>query len=217
MPLHVFGSTCFVQDPNLGKNKLVAKSLKCIFLGYSHLKKCYRCFSPQLQRYLLMLASFWLPFFFLFYHWRCSSGGSICYSIAYVALAPPPLITYHWRTQASSVIRYIDPLLPSLLFVLVYLLPISLLSFLWILCSFLSLQVQSWLIAIGNRQWWMRWPHWMLAIHGILFQYLQTKPLIATKHSLVFDYGDTFSLWQKPHLCVFFLLWSPLDISLSTS
>ena len=52
VPLRVFGSTCFVHDLKLGKNKLSTKSLKFIFLGYSRHQKGYRCFSPQLQWYL---------------------------------------------------------------------------------------------------------------------------------------------------------------------
>lgn len=51
--LHIFGSTCFVHDLTLLKNKLFVKSIKCIFPGYSHLQKCYQCFSPQLQGYLV--------------------------------------------------------------------------------------------------------------------------------------------------------------------
>ncbi|MCI14428.1 hypothetical protein A2U01_0035559, partial [Trifolium medium] len=53
IPLRVFGCTCFVHDLTPGKDKLSAKSLKCIFLGYSRIQKGYRCFCPQLQRYLV--------------------------------------------------------------------------------------------------------------------------------------------------------------------
>lgn len=53
IPLRVFGCTCFVHDLNPGKDKLSAKSLKCIFLGYSRIQKGYRCFCPQLQRYIV--------------------------------------------------------------------------------------------------------------------------------------------------------------------
>ena len=51
IPLCVFGCTCFVHDLSLGKDKLSAKSLKCIFLGCSGIQKRYHCFCPQLQRY----------------------------------------------------------------------------------------------------------------------------------------------------------------------
>jgi len=44
---------CFVHDLTLGKDKFFVKSLKSIFLDYSHLQKGYRCFSPKLQRYIV--------------------------------------------------------------------------------------------------------------------------------------------------------------------
>jgi len=53
IPLRVFGCTYFVHDLTLGKDKLSTKSLKCIFLGFSHLQKGYRCFSPQVQQYIV--------------------------------------------------------------------------------------------------------------------------------------------------------------------
>jgi len=53
IPLHVFGCTCFVHDLTPVKDKLSAKSLKCIFLFYLCLQKGSRCFSPQLNRYIV--------------------------------------------------------------------------------------------------------------------------------------------------------------------
>ena len=50
LPPRVFGCTCFVQDLTPGKDKLAAKSIKCIFLGYSRLQKGYRCYSPTTKR-----------------------------------------------------------------------------------------------------------------------------------------------------------------------
>nr|GEW37343.1 retrovirus-related Pol polyprotein from transposon TNT 1-94 [Tanacetum cinerariifolium] len=49
----IFGSTCFVQDTQPNITKLDPKSLKCAFLGYSRIQKGYRCYSPQLHRYLV--------------------------------------------------------------------------------------------------------------------------------------------------------------------
>lgn len=53
LPLRIFGCTCFVHDLTPGKDKLAAKSLKCLFLGYSRLQKGYRCYSPVLRRYIV--------------------------------------------------------------------------------------------------------------------------------------------------------------------
>ena len=49
----VFGCTCFVRDVNPQVSKLDLKSLKCIFVGYSHVKKRYRCYCPTLRCYFL--------------------------------------------------------------------------------------------------------------------------------------------------------------------
>lgn len=46
VPPRVFGFTCFVQDLSLGIDKLSARAVKCIFLGYSRVWKVYRCYSP---------------------------------------------------------------------------------------------------------------------------------------------------------------------------
>ena len=44
----VFGCTCFVRDVCPQVSKLDPKSLKCIFVGYSRVKKGYRCYCPTL-------------------------------------------------------------------------------------------------------------------------------------------------------------------------
>ncbi|CAM8996453.1 unnamed protein product [Rhodiola kirilowii] len=49
----IFGCTCFVRDVRPHLTKLDPKSLKCIFLGYSRVQKGYRCYSPDLQRYVV--------------------------------------------------------------------------------------------------------------------------------------------------------------------
>nr|KYP75541.1 Retrovirus-related Pol polyprotein from transposon TNT 1-94 [Cajanus cajan] len=47
----VFGCTCFVHDLFLGRAKLSARAIKCVFLGYSHVQKGYRCYSPATHRF----------------------------------------------------------------------------------------------------------------------------------------------------------------------
>ncbi|KAK2391898.1 putative mitochondrial protein [Trifolium repens] len=47
VPLRVFGSTCFVHDLSPGRDKLSARAVKCVFLGYSRTQKGYRCYSPS--------------------------------------------------------------------------------------------------------------------------------------------------------------------------
>ncbi|XP_070019307.1 retrovirus-related Pol polyprotein from transposon TNT 1-94 isoform X2 [Nicotiana sylvestris] len=53
LPPRVFGSICFVHNLAPGKDKLAPRALKCVFFGYSHVQKGYRCYSPDLRRYLM--------------------------------------------------------------------------------------------------------------------------------------------------------------------
>ncbi|CAH9111578.1 unnamed protein product [Cuscuta europaea] len=53
LPPHVFGCVCFVHDTTLGLAKMSARSIKCIFLGYSRLQKGYRCYSPLLKKHFI--------------------------------------------------------------------------------------------------------------------------------------------------------------------
>ena len=49
----VFGCTCFVRDARPQVSKLDPKSLKCIFVRYSHVHKGYRCYCLTLRRYFV--------------------------------------------------------------------------------------------------------------------------------------------------------------------
>ncbi|XP_062103747.1 uncharacterized protein LOC133814853 [Humulus lupulus] len=51
----IFGSTCFARDVCPNVTKLDPKSLKCVFLGYSRLQKGYRCYCPNLNKYLVSI------------------------------------------------------------------------------------------------------------------------------------------------------------------
>ncbi|KAL6332591.1 hypothetical protein AAG906_009013 [Vitis piasezkii] len=51
----IFGCTCYVRDTRLSITKLDPKALKCVFLGYSRLQKGYRCFSTDLNKYLVSM------------------------------------------------------------------------------------------------------------------------------------------------------------------
>ncbi|RVW90825.1 Retrovirus-related Pol polyprotein from transposon TNT 1-94 [Vitis vinifera] len=53
LPPRVFGCTCFVHILTSGQDKLSAKAMKCLFLGYSRLQKGYRCYSLQTHRYFI--------------------------------------------------------------------------------------------------------------------------------------------------------------------
>ena len=53
LPPRVFGCTCFVHTLTPGQDKLSAKAMKCLFLGYSRLQKGYRCYSLKTHRYFI--------------------------------------------------------------------------------------------------------------------------------------------------------------------
>ncbi|RVW24045.1 Retrovirus-related Pol polyprotein from transposon RE1 [Vitis vinifera] len=53
LPPRVFGCTCFVHILTPGQDKLSAKAMKCLFLGYSKLQKGYRCYSLETHRYFI--------------------------------------------------------------------------------------------------------------------------------------------------------------------
>ena len=60
LPSHVFGCICFVHILTPGQDKLSAKAIKCVFLGYSRLQRGYRCYSPNNNRYFISVD---VPFF----------------------------------------------------------------------------------------------------------------------------------------------------------
>ena len=51
--LRVFGCTCFVLIPGEQRNKLEAKSMKCMFIGYSPTQKGYKCYNTETRRVLV--------------------------------------------------------------------------------------------------------------------------------------------------------------------
>ena len=52
-PRSVFDCVCFVYILTPGQDKHSAKATKCVFLGYSRLQRGYRCYSPNIHRYLI--------------------------------------------------------------------------------------------------------------------------------------------------------------------
>ena len=100
---------------------LHGKSLKCIFLSYSCLQKGYRCFSPDLKRYLVSADVTFFETTSLFPSLEratCPSHTSDCpllYTssipqvecfpdlVDFTANSPPPLLTYHRRHRLVPV------------------------------------------------------------------------------------------------------------------
>ena len=123
----VFGCTCFVHDLSPGLDKLSAKAIKCVFLGYSRLQKGYKCYSPTTIRYYMSADVTFFedkPFFspsldypsslqqVLPVPYPCPLGNS-SQNVSGIPspppssaeVAPPPLITYQRRTwQVGSTV-----------------------------------------------------------------------------------------------------------------
>ena len=51
--MRVFGCVCFVLIPGEQRDKLLAKSTKAVFIGYSSYKKGYKCYVPETRRVLI--------------------------------------------------------------------------------------------------------------------------------------------------------------------
>lgn len=111
----VFGSTCFVHNLSPGLDKLSARSLKCVFLGYHRSQKGYRCYSPTLQRYFISAD---VTFFESIPYFESTDSTKEPLSTALplpplsISLesvtteappAAPPLQTYHRRQRPSVV------------------------------------------------------------------------------------------------------------------
>ncbi|KAL0792642.1 hypothetical protein Bca101_064019 [Brassica carinata] len=51
--LRVFGCVCYVLIPGGQRNKLDPKSIKAMFIGYSHTQKGYKCYVPDSRRLMV--------------------------------------------------------------------------------------------------------------------------------------------------------------------
>jgi hypothetical protein len=48
LPPRIFGCACYVQVLSPVGEKLDPKSIKCVFMDYSHTQKGYKCYFPTL-------------------------------------------------------------------------------------------------------------------------------------------------------------------------
>eukprot|EP00253_Pinus_taeda_P021352 PITA_21352 len=51
--LRIFGSTCYALIPKVHRNKLGARSCKCIFLGYLNTSKAYRLYDEENRKFVI--------------------------------------------------------------------------------------------------------------------------------------------------------------------
>ena len=122
----------FFHDLSPGLDKLSARSFKCVFLGYSRLRKGYKCYSPTTRRYYMSVdVTFFedIPFFSPSVDHTSSLQevlpipspcllGNLDQNVSVVPSSPPnppevaspPLITYQRRTrQVGSIVLEASP------------------------------------------------------------------------------------------------------------
>ena len=88
----VFGCTCFVPDVRPQVSKVDPKSLKCIFVGYSNVKKGYRCYCPTLRRYFVSIdVTFFKTALFSLSSLVTTSQGEDDDLLVYTIASPTPL------------------------------------------------------------------------------------------------------------------------------
>ncbi|RVX16077.1 Retrovirus-related Pol polyprotein from transposon RE1 [Vitis vinifera] len=151
LPPRVFGCTCFVHILTPGQDKLSAKAMKCLFLGYSRLQKGYRCYSLETHRYFISADVTFFedsPFFS-----TTSESLPVSEVLPIPIVSPPDAMPLdHFR------------------FIIVALVSLLLSLFLrHLLTHFLSLRLHLPRLCLllmtypllfgkaGDRQWWMKW------------------------------------------------------------
>ena len=60
--LRIFGSPCYALIPKQQRNKLEARSRKCIFLGYSNTSKAYRLYNEANKKFIVSRDVIFLEF-----------------------------------------------------------------------------------------------------------------------------------------------------------
>ncbi|KAJ9686998.1 hypothetical protein PVL29_015735 [Vitis rotundifolia] len=112
LPPRVFGCTCFVHILTPGQDKLSAKAMKCLFVGYSRLQKGYRCYSLETHRYFISAdVTFFedLPFFS-----TTSESLPISEVLPIPIVSPPdampprPLQVYHRRPRVVAPLPFAE-------------------------------------------------------------------------------------------------------------
>ncbi|XP_019054781.1 PREDICTED: ENHANCER OF AG-4 protein 2-like [Nelumbo nucifera] len=92
LPPRVFGCVYFVHNLGPGTNKLDARSLKCIFLGYSRTQKWYKCYHPSSRRSLLCADVTFFEFTPFFVGSGDAASSTSPPPLPLLVADPPPLI-----------------------------------------------------------------------------------------------------------------------------
>ncbi|RVX10963.1 Retrovirus-related Pol polyprotein from transposon RE1 [Vitis vinifera] len=118
LPPRVFGCTCFVHILTPGQDKLSAKAMKCLFLGYSRLQKGYCCYSLETHRYFISADVTFFedsPFFS-----TTSESLPVSEVLPIPIISPPdampprPLQVYHRRSRVVAPLPFAEAPVDSL-------------------------------------------------------------------------------------------------------
>src|SRR5438270_6556877 len=104
--LRTFGCTCFVLLPIHEKDKLSAKTSRCVFVGYSSAHKGYRCYDPVTRR--LRIAKHVSFFENIPYYKKTSPSPNMSFlesssSLPIPSYAPPSEIPTHIQPDPQTV------------------------------------------------------------------------------------------------------------------
>ncbi|RVW65077.1 Retrovirus-related Pol polyprotein from transposon TNT 1-94 [Vitis vinifera] len=202
LPPRVFGCTCFVHILTPGQDKLSAKAMKCLFLGYSRLQKGYRCYSLETHRYFISADVTFFedsPFFS-----TTSESLPVSEVLPIPIVSPPeampprPLQVYHRRPVSLLLSLFLRHLLTHFLSLRLHLPRLCLL-----LMTYPLLFGKSTHEALSHPGWRQAMVDEMAALHSNGTWDLVVLPLVdrlkarlvAKGYTQVYgsDYGDTFS------------------------
>ncbi|RVX08781.1 Retrovirus-related Pol polyprotein from transposon TNT 1-94 [Vitis vinifera] len=152
LPPRVFSCTCFVHILTPGQDKLSAKAMKCLFLGYSRLQKGYRCYSLETHRYFISADVTFFEVSPFFSTTSESLPVSEVLPIPIVsppdAMPPRPLQVYHRRPRVVAPLPFPEAPADSLPIPSASPAPAS---------AFLLMTYQLLFGKAGDKQWWMKW------------------------------------------------------------
>ena len=202
LPPHVFGCVCFVHILSLGQDKLSAKAMKYVFLGYSCLQRGYRCYSLDTNRYFISAdVTFFEDSSFFFSAARPSIPDVLFISLVLPSPdfpSPPIYVVDSILIRSHLLLWFCNRLMIYLLsfekvpaLFLNHILFIIFLAFIVYLYSTLPLfppcllslpliaLVRLSLIRAGNRQWLRKLMLFTLMTHGNLSLFLFASHLLA--------------------------------------
>ncbi|RVX08874.1 Retrovirus-related Pol polyprotein from transposon RE2 [Vitis vinifera] len=194
LPPRVFGCTCFVHILTPGQDKLSAKAMKCLFLGYSRLQKGYRCYSLETHQYFISADVTFFedsPFFS-----TTSESLPISEVLPIPIVSPPDAMPLdHFRFIIVALVSLLLSLFLRHLLTHFLSLRLHLPRLCLLLMTYPLLFRKSTHEALSHPGWRQAMVDEMAALHSNGTWDLVVYPLLLKGYTQVYgsDYGDTFS------------------------